>query len=70
MQLTYDIGRPTQTGGDEESYSIVGGVSGAKGNVTFGFSADQKDIIYHADRSLLRHRPLDLRISLPATSPT
>jgi iron complex outermembrane receptor protein len=51
MQLTYDIGRPTQTGGDEESYSIVGGVSGAKGNITFGFSADQKDIIYNADRS-------------------
>ena len=51
MQLSYDIGRPTQTGGDEESYSIVGGVSGAKGNITFGFSADQKDIIYNADRS-------------------
>ena len=46
MQLTYDIGRPTQTGGDEESYSIVGGISGAKGNVTFGFSAEQKDIIF------------------------
>jgi iron complex outermembrane receptor protein len=51
MQLSYDIGRPTQTGGDEEAYSIVGGVSGAKGNITFGFSAEQKDIIYQGDRS-------------------
>ena len=51
MQLTYNIGRPTQTGGDEESYSIVGGVSGAKGNITFGFSAEQKDIIFQGDRS-------------------
>ncbi len=51
MQLTYDIGRPTQTGGDEESYSIVGGISGAKGNITFGFSSEQKDIIFQGDRS-------------------
>jgi iron complex outermembrane receptor protein len=51
MQLSYEIGRPTQTGGDEEAYSIVGGISGAKGNITFGFSAEQKDIIFQGDRS-------------------
>jgi iron complex outermembrane receptor protein len=51
MQLRYNIGRPTQTGGDEESYSIVGGISGAKGNITFGFSAEQKDMIFLGDRS-------------------
>jgi iron complex outermembrane receptor protein len=51
MHLSYGIGRPTQTGGDEESYSIVGGVSGAKGNITFGFDNQQKEIIFQGDRS-------------------
>ncbi len=51
MHLSYGLGRPTQTGGDEESYSIVGGVSGAKGNVTFGFDNQQKEIIFQGDRS-------------------
>ena len=43
MHLSYGIGRPTQTGGDEDSYSIVGGISGAKGNITFGFDNEQKE---------------------------
>ncbi len=51
MQLTYQIGRPTQTGGDDDMYSIVGGVSGAKGNVTFGMEYEEKDIIFQGDRS-------------------
>ena len=51
MHLSWGIGRPTQTGGDEDSYSIVGGVSGAKGNVTFGFDNQQKEIIFQGDRS-------------------
>jgi iron complex outermembrane receptor protein len=51
MHLTYGIGRPTQTGGDEDSASIVGGVSGAKGNVTFGFDWQKKESIFLADRS-------------------
>ncbi len=51
MQLQYYIGRPTQTGGDEDMYSIVGGVSGAKGNVTFGLEYEEKDIIFQGDRS-------------------
>jgi iron complex outermembrane recepter protein len=51
MNLSWGIGRPTQTGGDEDSYSIVGGVSGAKGNITFGFDAQEKDIIFQGDRS-------------------
>ena len=51
MTLSYYIGRPTQTGGDEDLYSIVGGVSGAKGNVTFGLEYEEKDIIFQGDRS-------------------
>ena len=51
MTLSYYIGRPTQTGGDEDLYSIVGGVSGAKGNITFGLEYEEKDIIFQGDRS-------------------
>jgi iron complex outermembrane receptor protein len=51
VHLSWDIGRPTQSGGDENAYSIVGGVSGAKGNVTFAFDAQQRDILFEADRS-------------------
>ncbi|MGD8696174.1 MAG: TonB-dependent receptor plug domain-containing protein, partial [Gammaproteobacteria bacterium] len=51
MHLTYGVGRPTQTGGDEDSASIVGGVSGAKGNITFGFDWQSKQIIFQGDRS-------------------
>ena len=51
MHLSWGIGRPTQSGGDEDSYSIVGGISGAKGNITFGFDNEQKEIIFQGDRS-------------------
>jgi iron complex outermembrane receptor protein len=51
LQLSYGVGRPTQSGGDEDSYSIVGGITGAKGNVTFGFENEQKGILFDADRS-------------------
>jgi iron complex outermembrane receptor protein len=50
INLSYYIGRPTQSGGDEDSYSITGGVSGAKGNVTFGMDVQQQDIVYNRDR--------------------
>ena len=50
MNLSYAIGRPTQSGGDEDSYSITGGISSAKGNVTFGMDVQQQDIVYNRDR--------------------
>jgi len=50
IHLAYDIGRPRQPGGDEDNYSITGGVSGAKGNVTFGMSAQKQDTVYMRDR--------------------
>jgi iron complex outermembrane receptor protein len=51
VNLSADWGRPTQTGGDEDAYSITGGIGGARGNVTFSFSAEQREIIFNADRS-------------------
>jgi len=51
IHLSWDAGRPTQNGGDEDAYSITGGVSGAKGNITFAFDAQQRDLVYNADRS-------------------
>jgi iron complex outermembrane receptor protein len=50
INLSYAIGRPTQSGGDEDSYSITGGISGARGNVTFGMDAQKQDIVYDRDR--------------------
>jgi iron complex outermembrane receptor protein len=50
IHLSYDIGRPSQSGGDEDSYSITGGISGARGNVTFGMDAQKQDIVYNRDR--------------------
>ena len=50
INLSYMAGRPTQSGGDEDSYSITGGVSGAKGNVTFGMDVQKQDIVYSRDR--------------------
>ena len=51
MNLAWGIGRPTQTGGDEDSYSVVGGLSSGKGNITFGFDVEKKEIIFQGDRS-------------------
>ena len=51
LHLAARQGRPTQNGGDEDAYSITGGVSGAKGNITFAFDAQQRDLVYDGDRS-------------------
>ena len=50
INLSYMIGRPTQSGGDEDSYSITGGISSDKGNITFGFDAQKQDIVLQRDR--------------------
>jgi iron complex outermembrane receptor protein len=50
MSLSYEIGRPDQSGGDNDSYSITGGVGGAKGNITFGMEAWSQDTVYARDR--------------------
>jgi iron complex outermembrane receptor protein len=50
LNLRYEIGRPSQSGGDDDSYSMTGGVSSAKGNVTFSMEASSQDIVYYRDR--------------------
>jgi len=56
VHLSADIARPSQSGGDEEAYSIVGGVTSAKGNVTFAFAKQERDIVFGADRSFTADR--------------
>ncbi|CAN5231809.1 TonB-dependent receptor [soil metagenome] len=51
LQLNGHIGRPTQSGGDEESYGITGGISSGQGNVTFALDHEERDIIFNGDRS-------------------
>ncbi len=50
VQLTAGMGRPTQDGGDENTWSIAGGVSSGKGNVTFALDHSEQDIIFNSDR--------------------
>ncbi|MFK7886063.1 MAG: TonB-dependent receptor plug domain-containing protein [Gammaproteobacteria bacterium] len=50
MTLNASMGRPTQEGGDEESYGIVGGVTSGKGNITFALDHAEQDIIFNGDR--------------------
>ena len=50
IRLGWEIARPTQSGGDEDIYTLTGGVSGAKGNVTFGFEVNQQEIVFNRDR--------------------
>jgi iron complex outermembrane receptor protein len=56
VHLSANIARPSQSGGDEEAYSIVGGVTGTKGNVTFALSKQERDIVFDADRSFTAER--------------
>jgi iron complex outermembrane receptor protein len=51
LHLGARASRPTQAGGDEDQYNITGGVSGAKGNITFAFDAWKRDIVFDGDRS-------------------
>ncbi|MGH8496184.1 MAG: TonB-dependent receptor plug domain-containing protein [Gammaproteobacteria bacterium] len=51
LQLNGHVGRPTQSGGDEDSYGIVGGISSGKGNITFALDHEERDIIFNGDRS-------------------
>ncbi|MEO1573730.1 MAG: TonB-dependent receptor [Pseudomonadota bacterium] len=50
LSLYAGMGRPTQEGGDEESFGIVGGVTSGKGNITFALDHGEQDIIFNGDR--------------------
>ncbi len=54
VHLTAGIGRPTNDGGDEENFSITGGVSSGKGNITFALDHSEQEIIFNGDRDFSR----------------
>ncbi|HUO82441.1 MAG TPA: TonB-dependent receptor plug domain-containing protein, partial [Gammaproteobacteria bacterium] len=49
LQLNGHVGRPTNSGGDEDSYGLVGGISSGKGNITFSLDHEERDIIFNGD---------------------
>ncbi|MCH8219860.1 MAG: TonB-dependent receptor, partial [Proteobacteria bacterium] len=51
LQISAEMGRPTQPGGDENAYSIVGGITSGKGNITFTLDHSDSEIIFNGDRS-------------------
>ncbi len=51
LQISAEVGRPTQNGGDENAYSIVGGITSGKGNITFALDHSESEIIFDGDRS-------------------
>ncbi|MFK8016381.1 MAG: TonB-dependent receptor plug domain-containing protein, partial [Gammaproteobacteria bacterium] len=50
LSMNVGMGRPTQDGGDEESFGVVGGVTSGKGNITFALDHAEQDIIFNGDR--------------------
>ncbi len=50
LHAALQVGRPTQEGGDEEAASLFGGISSAKGNITFGLDYSRKSRIFDRDR--------------------
>ena len=53
LDLGWTMGRPDDPGGDEDHYSLVGGVTGAKGNITFSFENQKKELVWSKDRDYL-----------------
>ncbi|MCH8930305.1 MAG: TonB-dependent receptor [Proteobacteria bacterium] len=51
LQISAEVGRPTQAGGDENAYSIVGGITSGKGNITFALDHSDSEIIFNGDRA-------------------
>ncbi|MCZ6640288.1 MAG: TonB-dependent receptor, partial [Gammaproteobacteria bacterium] len=50
LQISAEVGRPTQAGGDENAYSLVGGITSGKGNITFALDHSESGIIFNGDR--------------------
>lgn len=58
-EVSYSIGRPSHEGGDEESASIVGGITSEKSRLLWGASLTSKGIIFLKDRPYSRANPGD-----------
>ena len=50
MTISGSIGQPDLPGGEEEKFSIVGGVTGDDSSITWSYEHSQRDIIYLTDR--------------------
>ena len=50
MTISGSIGDPDLPGGEEEKFSIVGGVTGDDSSITWTYEHSQRDIIYLTDR--------------------
>ena len=50
LELSVGATSPKREGGDETNFSLVSGVSSDKGNLTFSFEHQKRDIIYQRDR--------------------
>ncbi len=53
LQVSTQVSRPSRDGGaDEENFSLVGGMSSDRGNVTFAFEHKEVSALYTADRDI------------------
>ena len=50
MTIAGSVSEPDLAGGEEESFSIVGGVTGDDSSITWTYEHSQRDIIYLSDR--------------------
>jgi len=50
LQVSASQNISDREGGDEKSFSVVGGIAGQSGSITFGLEHDRKDIIFSRDR--------------------
>jgi iron complex outermembrane receptor protein len=50
MVISGKVGDPDLPGGEEEAFSIVGGITGEDSNITWTYEHSQRDIVYLTDR--------------------
>lgn len=61
VEVSGQVERPSQSGGDAEQYSMVVGLNNDRGNLTMAYEHFEKDIIFRRDRDYLyRQEPSPL----------
>ena len=64
MTIAGSVSEPDLPGGEEEKFSIVGGVTGSDSSITWSYEHSQRDIIYLGDRDYTAGRaPTDDNIT-------
>jgi len=54
VEMTVRAGISDREGGDDRGISIVGGVSGPRGNISYAVEREERDIIFARDRDYMR----------------